>query len=344
MKKLLFFTGIGLLLLATGCKKKGTEQLAGAGATFPLPYYNLAFENFQTTTGNAVSYGGVGSGGGIRSLKEGVVDFAGSDAFLSDKEASEMKEVIHVPTCLGAVVLSYNLPNVKNLNLTGDIVADIYLGTITKWNDPRIQAINKEIALPNKNITPVYRSDGSGTTFVFSDYLTKVSPVWSEKLGTGKSLNFATGIAAKGNPGVAGTVSQTEGAIGYIGSEYAFAQGIAIAALQNSNNEFILPSGKSISTAAAGELPADTRAMITNSPAKGAYPISCFTWILVYKEQAYSKRTIGQAKVTIDLLNYMLSDAAQNMTEKVHYAPLPKNLIEMSKKNIGKITYEGKKL
>ena len=183
-------------------------SISGAGATFPLPFYNLAFKTYQDKTGNSITYGGIGSGGGIRSLKDKIVDFGGSDAYLSDKEMSEMPAtVVHIPTCMGAVVLAYNLPGVDNLKLTGDIVADIYLGKITKWNDAKIQELNPSVTLPNKELTPVYRSDGSGTTFVFSDYLTKVSNDWKENVGTGKSLKWPAGLAAKGNPGVFATLT-----------------------------------------------------------------------------------------------------------------------------------------
>jgi phosphate transport system substrate-binding protein len=341
MKKAIFLLAVSSLLLIS-CSQK--TSLSGAGATFPLPYYNLVFKAFTENAGIDVSYGGIGSGGGIRSLKDEVVDFAGSDAYLSDEEMAEMKATIHVPTCLGAVVLSYNLPDVSSLNLTGDIIAGIYLGKITRWNDAAIQAINPALNLPDKAITPVYRSDGSGTTFVFSDYMTKINKDWENTLGTGKSLNFAHGIAAKGNPGVAGTISQTEGAIGYIGSEYAFALNSPIAYMQNAAGEFILPSSLSISAAAQEGIADDTRSMITNSSAKGSYPISCLTWIIVYKDQAYANRSEDQARATLSLLNFILSPAAQAQTTMVHYAPLPKEVIYKAQKALSEITYNGKSL
>ena len=348
MKKInLFAAGLSALALVFascgGASKGGAvEKLEGAGATFPLPYYTMAFKAYQDSVGTTVTYGGIGSGGGIRSLKDKVVDFAASDAFLSDEEAAELPAVVHVPTCMGAVVLAYNLPEVQNLNLTGEIVADIYLGKITKWNDARIAAVNEGVALPDRKITPVYRSDGSGTTFVFSDYLTKVSSSWAESVGTGKSLKWPTGIAAKGNPGVAGTVSQTQGAFGYVGSEYAFAQKIATAKLQNASGNFIEPNVKSISAAADTEIPADTRTMITNSANSEAYPISCFTWILIYKDQKYKDdRSVERATATINLIDWMLSPSAQAMTEQVHYAPLPASVVESAREQLRTVTYEG---
>lgn len=340
MKKIILILGLVSILLSS-CDTKKVE-LAGAGATFPVPYYNVAFESYKAETGNSVSYGGIGSGGGIRSIAEGIVDFAGTDAFLNDERMAEIKEVIHIPSCLGAVVLSYTLEGITELNLTGEIIADMYMGKITTWNDARIQAINPRITLPNKKITPIFRSDGSGTTAIFANYLSKVSPEWKNTLGEGTSLNFATGVGGKGNPGVAGTIAVTDGSIGYIGSEYAFALNLPIASIQNTVGEFILPNTNSISAAAQGEIPADTRVMITNSTAAGSYPISGFTWIVVYKEQAYGNRSIEKAKATIEMLQFLLSDKAQALTGTVHYAPLSKDVIALSEKNIKTITYQGK--
>ena len=328
--------------VSTAAETRESAQISGAGATFPLPFYNVIFEEFCDVNGDEVAYGGIGSGGGVRNLKDGTVDFCGSDAFLSDDEMAEMPAVVHVPTCMGAVVLAYNLPEVKNLVLSGDVVADIFAGKITTWNDPRIAALNKEAKLPSSKIIPTYRSDGSGTTFVFTDYLSKVSKEWAETYGFGKSVNFPVGQAAKGNPGVAGVISQTQNSIGYIGSEYAFAQGIDYAALINSRGETVKPTAESISAAAAGEMPADTRCSITNSDASGAYPISTFTWIIIYREQNYSGRSLTQAQATVDLLNYIISDKAQKMTSAVNYAPLPAKAIELSKANLATVTYDGK--
>ncbi|MEE0982871.1 MAG: phosphate ABC transporter substrate-binding protein PstS, partial [Bacteroidales bacterium] len=286
-------------------------------------------------------YGAIGSGGGIRNLKDGVVDFAASDAFLTDEEIKTMPEVIHIPTCMGAVVLAYNLKGVENLNLSSEVIADIFAGNIRKWNDAKIKELNPQASLPDVEIIPVYRSDGSGTTFVFTDYLTKVSKEWETKYGRGKSVNFPIGLASKGNTGVAGVISNTANTIGYIGSEYAFAQKIPYAGIKNLQGEIILPSIESISKAASGEIPQDTRCSITNSDAKGAYPISCFTWILVYKEQNYSKRDKLQAETTVNLLEYILSSEAQAIAKDVHYAPLPEKLIEQCQNNLKQITYDG---
>lgn len=348
MKKNVFSVVMMLLAMVvascggnTSAGGREAQELSGAGATFPLPFYNVVFEQFAQVNGDAVAYGGIGSGGGVRNLRDKIVDFAGSDAFLSDKEMADMPEVIHVPTCMGAVVLAYNLDGVGELNLSGEVIADIFAGNIKMWNDARLVALNPGIALPEEAIIPVFRSDGSGTTFVFTDYLTKASPMWKEKFGTGKSVNFPSGQAAKGNPGVAGIIKQTKNSIGYVGSEYAFAQKIAYAKIQNLRGEFVEPSAESISAAASGEIPADTRCSITNADAAGAYPISTFTWMIIYKEQNYSDRTKEQALATMDLLKYILSDEAQGIAPEVHYAPLPEKAREQSMKNLQTVTYDG---
>ena len=347
MKKIISLTmtlAVALAMVACGGNANSgrkAQELSGAGATFPLPFYNVVFEQFGELNGDQVAYGGIGSGGGVRNLRDKIVDFAGSDAFLSDKEMAEMAPVVHIPTCMGAVVVAYNLDGVDELNLSGEIIADIFAGNIKMWNDERIAALNPGVNLPSEAIVPVFRSDGSGTTFVFTDYLTKVSPMWKEKYGAGKSVNFTSGIAAKGNPGVAGMIKQTNNSIGYVGSEYAFAQRIPCARVQNACGEFIEASSASISRAASGEIPADTRCSITNSDAAGAYPISTFTWMIIYKEQNYSDRSKEQATATLDLLKYILSDEIQSITTEVHYAPLPEKAKSISMQNLGEVTYNG---
>ena len=336
-----------LALVLSSCGGSSTnnnrkaQELSGAGATFPLPFYNVIFEKFAEANGDAVAYGGIGSGGGVRNLRDKIVDFAGSDAFLSEKEMSDMNPVIHVPTCMGAVVVAYNLEGVDKLNLSGELIADIFAGEVKMWNDPRLKALNPDAVLPAEAIIPVFRSDGSGTTFVFTDYLTKVSPMWTNKFGAGKSVNFPSGQAAKGNPGVAGVISQTKNSIGYVGSEYAFAQKIPYARIENQHGEMVEPTAETISAAASGEIPSDTRTSITNSDATGAYPIATFTWMVIYKEQNYSDRSMDQAVATLDLLQYILSDEAQNITSEVHYAPLPTKAKELSIKNLKTVTYDG---
>ena len=341
MKKIFKSVMMSFIMVSFVACGSETVELSGAGATFPLPFYNVVFEQYASKSDNQVAYGGIGSGGGIRNLRDKIVDFAGSDAFLSDKEMAEMAPVVHVPTCMGAVVVAYNLDGVKDLKLSGDVIADIFAGKIRMWNDERLAALNPGVKLPSEAIIPVYRSDGSGTTFVFTDYLTKVSPMWASRYGAGKSVNFPLGQAAKGNPGVAGVIKQTKNSIGYVGSEYAFAQKIPYASVENQRGEFVLPTSAAISAAASGEIPADTRCSITNSDAAGAYPISTFTWMIIYKEQNYSDRTKEQAEATLDLLKYILSDEAQNIASEVHYAPLPAKVKEISMKNLKSVTYDG---
>lgn len=326
------------------CSGKKDASLVGAGATFPLPYYNLAFDTYRQADGTSINYGAQGSGAGIRSLADFLVDFAGSDACLTDEEMASLQPVIHIPTCLGAAVLAYNLPGIDSLRLTPEILADIYLGKLKRWSDPVIAEANPGVRLPDAAIYPVYRSDGSGTTYVFSHYLNQVSPAWAETVGCGKSLKWPVGMAAKGNPGVAGIIKQTEGAIGYIGSEYAFTARIPMARIRNSAGNFVYPTTASISACGQGNIPDDTRMMLTNSRVAEAYPISCLTWILVYREQSYNGRSVEKARSLQKFLSWMVSDTAQQMTVKVHYAPLSQDMADKARKQIASMTYGGQPL
>ena len=218
------------------------------------------------------------------------------------------------------------------------------MGEITNWNDPQIKNNNEGLKFPDLNITFVHRSDGSGTTFIFSDFMSKVSKKWADKVGAGKDLQWPVGMGAKGNPGVAGTISQTEGSIGYIGSEYAFAQKIQTAMVQNSAGNYILPAIKTVSLAAQGEIPDDTRIMLTNSSDPNSYPISGFTWIILYKEQDYNGRSKEQALATVKFLDWLLSEKAQSMAETVHYAPLPEAAVKKAKARLRTVTYDGEVL
>ncbi len=322
--------------------KQKQVMLSAAGATFPQPFYNLAFKKYNEAGGPLINYGGIGSGGGIKSLRDQVVAFAATDAYLSDAELAEMPgEVVHIPTCIGAVVIAYNLPGVTEFKLTPELLEGIFLGTIKMWNDPKILSVNPGLVVPDMEITVVYRSDGSGTTYIFSDYMSKVSPVWNEQLGTGKALNWPAGIGAKGNPGVAGTISQSEGSIGYIGFEYAFAQKIPMAKVMNSAGFYIEPTLDSFTAAAAAEMPADTRIMITNSPNPAAYPITSFTWIIMYKELAYGKHSSEAAKAAVETVKWLTGDEAQAIATSVHYAALPQNASLQAATLLKGITYEG---
>jgi phosphate transport system substrate-binding protein len=339
-----------LAACSNSSKKEGGEKsasaskvtLTAAGATFPMPYYNMVFKAYTSETGTLLTYGGIGSGGGIRSLTDKVVDFGATDAYLNDDKLTAMPaEVVHIPTVLGAVVIAYNLPGVEELKLSNTLLEKIFMGEITKWNDAAIKANNEGVALPDMDIAFIHRSDGSGTTFIFSDYMSKISSKWADKVGAGKSLQWPVGMGAKGNPGVAGTIKQTEGAIGYIGSEYAFAQKIQTAKVQNSAGNYIVPSIASVSAAAKGEIPADTRIMLTNSDDPEAYPISGFTWIILYKEQNYNGRSKEQALGTVSFLDWLVSADAQGQAEKVHYAPLPDAAAEKAKAILRSVTFDG---
>jgi phosphate transport system substrate-binding protein len=354
MKKIVTFLFVAALLSSCNNSEKESAKssdsgkkvtLTAAGATFPLPFYNMVFKNYTSESGVLVTYGGIGSGGGIRSLTDKVVDFGASDAYLSDAAMSEMPgEVVHIPTCMGAVVIAYNVAGIDELKLSNELLEKIFMGEITKWNDPALQANNPGVKFPDMDITFVHRSDGSGTTYIFSDYMTKISQKWADEVGTGKSLKWPVGMGAKGNPGVAGTISQTEGALGYIGSEFAFAQKIKTAKVQNSSGAYVEPSIESISAAAQGEIPADTRIMLTNSSNPESYPISGFTWIILYKEQSYNNRSKEQALGTVNFLNWLVSESAQGAASKVNYAPLPEAAVEKAKNILKSVTFEGKAL
>lgn len=356
MKKLLIFMAVVVGLAScqnsnSSSSKKTTKtkntkdniSIAGAGSTFAAPFYNTAFRKYTEQTGIPVSYGVIGSGAGIRSIRDRVIDFGASDAFLSNAEMAKMPApVVHIPTCSGAVVIAFNLPGIETMKLTPKVLTKIFMGKITNWNNAELKKLNPGIKFPNLAITVVHRSDGSGTTYIFSDYMSKISPAWKNQVGFGKSLKWPTGMGAKGNPGVAGTISQTVGTIGYIGSEYAFAQKISFALLRNKAGNFIKPSIASVSAAGNGKIPADTRVMETNSSAAEAYPISGFTWIILYKEQDYNNRSEAQAQATLNLLNWMIGPEAQAIAKKVNYAPLPAKVVKIARKILRTVTYNGK--
>ena len=304
-------------------------DLTGAGATFPYPLYSKWFDAYATKTGVKINYQSIGSGGGIRQLSEQTVDFGASDAPMSDVELAKAKggPVLHIPTALGAVVIVYDLPELgAPLKLTGDVIAAIFQGQITKWNDARIAALNPGAKLPASDILVVHRSDGSGTSYVFTDYLASVSPAWATKPGKGKEVQWPAGLGAKGNEGVAGQVRQTPGAIGYVELAYATQNKMNMAAVKNANGEYVVPGIASVTAAAAGaasKLPATTdyRISIVNAPGAGVYPISSFTWILAYARQADATK----GKKLTDFLRWALNDG-QGMESSLDYAPLPEGM------------------
>lgn len=253
-------------------------------------------------------------------------------------------EVVHIPTCIGAVVIAYNIPGVDELKLSNENLQEIFMGNITSWNDKQIAATNPGVTLPDMPLTVVHRSDGSGTTYIFSDFMSKISEDWAGQVGKGKSLKWPVGIGAKGNPGVAGTIKMTEGAVGYIGSEFAFAQKIPVAQVENSAGNYILPSLETISAAARAEIPADTKVMLTGSSDPGAYPISGFTWIILYKEQNYNNRSQKQAEETVKFLSWLIGKDAQALAQQVNYAPLPEATVAQAKQILASVVFNGQTL
>lgn len=337
----LLVIGLAMSGCSSGNQPSAVTNLSGAGATFPYPLYSKMFDTYNGVTGVRVNYNSIGSGGGIKALTDKTVDFGASDAFLTDDEETAMgAPVLHIPTCVGAVVLSYNLDGNPALKLDGTVVANIFLGKITNWNDPSIAALNPGLSLPNLSITVVHRSDGSGTTSIFTSYLSAVSPDWKSAVGAGKSVSWPTGLGGKGNEGVSGMITQTKGSIGYIELVYAVQTGIPFASLKNSSGTFVVPSLASSSAAAAVSLPDDLRVMIVNSPGNNAYPISAFTWILVYKEQKYGGRTLGQAQALKKLLTWILTDG-QAVNEGLSYAKLPEAAVTKALALVDSMTYGG---
>ena len=320
-------------------------ELLGAGATFPYPLYSKMFDAYYKEKTTKINYQAIGSGGGIRQLQNKTVDFGGSDAFLNDKKMKKMAEpVIHIPIVAGAVALAYNLPGNPVIKLTPTVLADIYLGKITKWNDEQLQKINPDIKLPKIPIASVQRSDGSGTTFIFTDYLSKVSDPWKTKVGTGKAVNWPTGMAGKGNSGVAGLIKQIPGAIGYVSSVYGLQNNMPMAKVQNKSGRFTEPTLEAITQAANNkEIPQDTRASLTDTDARFGYPISGFTWILLYQDQKYNKRNLDKAQETVNLIRWMITEG-QRFAIELNYAPLPDSVIKLANKQLDKITYNGNTL
>lgn len=301
------------------------SKLTGAGATFPNPIYTKWFDAYNKKTGIQVNYQSIGSGGGIRQFTEGTVDFGASDGPMNEGQIAAVKDnVLHIPTVIGAVVMTYNLPSLgeTRLKLDGTMVVDMFMGRITKWNDKRIADLNPGVKLPDIDLIVVHRSDGSGTTYVFTDYLTKYSREWKDKVGYATSVNWPVGLGGKGNEGVTQQVKQVEGTIGYVELIYAVANNLPFALLKNSAGNFVEPSLESASAAAASaKLPKDTdfRVSITNAPGPKTYPITSFTWLLIKKDN----QDPAKAKQIRDFLVWMITDEAQAMAVELKYAPLP---------------------
>jgi phosphate transport system substrate-binding protein len=311
--------------------------LNGAGATFPNPIYQKWFSEYQKAhPGVQINYQSIGSGGGIRQLTAGTVDFGASDGPMTDQQLADAKQKIyHLPTVLGAVVPAYNVPGVSGeIKFSGPVLADIFLGKIANWNDKAIAKLNPGASFPDRPIVIVHRSDGSGTSYIFTDYLSKVSSDWATGPGKGTSVKWPVGLGAKGNEGVAGMIRQMQGALGYVELIYALQNNIAFGSVQNASGNFVKASLASTTAAAASmkSMPADFRVSITNAPGKDAYPIASFTWLLVpaqWKDQ-------GKSKQFTDFLTWMLDDG-QGMVEQLNYAPLPKEVAEKERAVIKQI-------
>jgi phosphate transport system substrate-binding protein len=324
--------------LAIGGMGAQTAQINGAGATFPYPIYSKWFSEYNKLHADVqINYQSIGSGGGIRQLTNQTVFFGATDVPMTDEQISQAPgAILHFPTVLGAVLPIYSIPGVTaELKFNGPVLADIFLGKITKWNDPALAKLNVGVQLPATDITVVHRSDGSGTTFIFLDFLGKVSPEWKTKVGVAASVNWPTGIGGKGNEGVAGLVTQTPGSIGYVELIYAIQNKIAYGVVQNAAGEFVKASTQSVTAAAAGaaaNMPADFRVSITNAPGKDAYPISSFTWLLLYEDP----KDKAQAKTMVEFVKWALSDG-QKFCADLSYAPLPATVVKMELAALNKI-------
>jgi len=315
---------------ATASAGGGASDLTGAGSSFAYPMYSRWASDYAKLKGIKINYQSIGSGGGIRQFSEQTVDFGGTDGPMTDAQMAAAKggPVLHIPTVLGSVAITYNLPQVTQpLHFTGPVLANIYLGKITKWNDPQIVALNPGVTLPSTDILVVHRSDGSGTTYIFTDYLSRVSPAWKSGPGKGTDIQWPVGIGGKGSEGVSGQVKQTPGAIGYVELAYADANKLPVALIKNAAGRYIEPTIASTTAAAAGvasSLPANTdyRISIVNPPGADAYPIASFTWIIVYQNQPDSVK----GRKLVDFLRWALTDGEKS-AQSLQYAPLPQVMV-----------------
>jgi phosphate transport system substrate-binding protein len=336
-----------LVVAAFGLQTKVAAQddktILGAGSSFINPLFSKIFADYNQKTGIQVNYQSIGSGGGILQLTNKTVDFGASDGPLNDEQTAKMGvPALHIPQASGAVVITYNLPgDNNNISLTPGIIADIFLGNIKMWNDAKITSINKGVNIPALPILVVHRSDGSGTTNIFTNYLSKVSPDWKTKVGSGGSVNWPAGLGGKGSEGVAGLVKQTPGGIGYVELIYALQNKLDYAKIQNKKGKFIMPSIASVTAAGNVKLPDDAKIFITDTDAADGYPIAGFTWVLIYKEQNYNSRSEVRAKELLKLLWWNIHDG-QKFCEPLNYSPLSKEAVKVAEKILKSATYSGK--
>jgi len=332
---------LAMAALATAALAGDKMLITGAGATFPFPLYSKWFSDYNKQHPEVqINYQSIGSGGGIKQITEKTVDFGASDAPMSDEEMAKAPGIQHIPTVLGAVVLVYNVPGLEGLKLTPETVSGIFLGKITRWNDPAVARDNKGARLPDSAIAVAHRSDGSGTTAVFTDYLSKVSPDWKAGPGAGKSVSWPAGLGGKGNEGVTGIVKQTQGAIGYVELAYANQNKLAVAEMRNHDGKFVKPTIETVSAAAEkASLPDDYRVSITDAPGPNAYPISAFTYLLVYQDQPDAAK--GEALVRF--LWWAVHDG-QKLAAPLDYAPLPSTAVHKVEQTLAKLTVQGKRV
>lgn len=330
-------SGLVVVLGLTSAQAADRLLINGAGATFPAPIYTKWFQDYNKLHPSVeINYQAIGSGGGIKQLTEKTVDFGASDAPMSDDELKRVSgPVLHIPTVLGAVAITYNLPTVKTaIKLDGPTLADIFAGKIMKWNDAKIVALNPGVAFPATSIVPIYRSDSSGTTAVFTEYIAKVSPTWAKAIGKGKTVKWPTGLGGKGNEGVSGQIKNTQGAIGYVELTYAASIKLPVAELKNKAGQFVAPTLASVSEAANSSLktmPADFRVSITDAEGKGAYPISAFTYLLIYQNMASSK-----GSELVKFLDWAMV-TGQKDAAALQYAALPTSMVGKVKEKIKSI-------
>jgi len=337
MKSLKFSRKILAIVLLTGVSATASAQMMinGAGATFPYPIYSKWFDEYAKVDPSVrFNYQSIGSGGGQKQILAQTVDFGASDGPMSDDNLAKAPgKLLHIPTVAGADVVAYNLTGNPALKLDADTIAGIFLGQIKKWNDPKIKALNVGVTLPDQEIVVVHRSDGSGTTYIWTDYLSKISPEWKTKVGTNTSVNWPTGIGGKGNEGVAGQIKQTPGALGYVELIYAVQNKMPYAEIKNAAGEFVKPTLESVTAAlATADIPDDFRFSMTNAPGKGAYPIAGATWLLVYQQQ----KDAAKGKKLVEFLKWSVTDG-EKMAKDLQYAPLPESVQQRVLKRIGEI-------
>lgn len=332
----LVYSVAAVLLFASGAPAQDLV-LKGAGASFPAPLYQHWIGLYNEKTGARISYESVGSGEGIRQLLDGEVDFGATDIFLSDEAMPDSDgNVLHLPTCAGAVVVAYNIPEVSGLRLTGEVIADIYLNRIHNWSDPRIQRLNPEMELPDLNIVVLHRSDSSGTTYVFTDYLSKVGADWKLKAGRSKELHWPCGLGLDRNSGVAEFLGRIPGSIGYLEYGYACRQQLPCALIRNRQGHFVSPSQASIKAAADIGIPADTRMMITDSNAEFGYPLSTFTWLIVRSRDGELTGSLEKDRALMSFLYWILTEGQLDFGE-LYYAPLPDRVVRTARTLLGSI-------